>query len=212
MPKSSRCARTPRRSRRSSSVRSAPSRVLRHRRLGDLQAQVRRAARPLARSAASTAAAKPGRASWRAETLTRDADAPLGRAAGRLAQHEAAERDDQPGLLGDRRRTPRGSTSHRHSASKPATRLRGRAHDRLEAELAASRPRSRGAGRPRARAARGPGGACVASKTAWRALPSALARYMATSASRISSSGSASRPAERDADRGGDEQLAPGDA
>ena len=51
---------------------------------------------------------------------------------------------------------------------------------------------------------------CIAaSKTAWRPLPSAFARYMATSASRITCSGCGLRGRERDPDRRADEQLAP---
>ena len=47
-----------------------------------------------------------------------------------------------------------------------------------------------------------------ASKTAWRPLPSALARYIATSASRITSVGRGVGVGERDADRGRHDQLA----
>ena len=100
VPKSSRCAPTPRRVCRSASRSQRQLRVLRHRGLGDLQPQVARP-RAGAASASSIAPGKPGSASWRAETLTRDADAPLRRAPRGLAQHEVPERHDQPRLLGD---------------------------------------------------------------------------------------------------------------
>ena len=111
-----------------------------------------------------------------------------------VVQHPAAERDDQPGLLGDRRGTPPARRSRR--AVRPAAQrleaddaARRRLHDRLVDDLQRAAARSRGAGRSPCRAGASPARACAASNTAWRPLPSALARYIATSASRSTSCG-----------------------
>ena len=126
--------------------------------------------------------------------------APLGELRAGGLEDPAAERHDQAGLLGDRDELRRldeaavavGPARERLEAGDPA----GRGlHDRLVDDLAA-RARSIAWRRSVSMSSRRITCSCMrASNTAWRPLPSALARYIATSASRSTVSGAASASA-----------------
>ena len=115
--------------------------------------------------------------------------APLGELRARRAQHLVAERDGEAGLVGHRQHL--GGLAVRPAARAPRSRRCGRSPP---ARSAGRRPRARASSIARRRSpsmsSRRMTCSCIAaSNTAWRPLPSALARYIATSASRITCSG-----------------------
>ncbi len=139
---------------------------------------------------------KPGSPSWRAETLTPIVrPAPLGSSRHAASCAHAVSRIWRPsGMRQARSRRPsRAPRPARRSASgrTPRSRRRGPSPP---ARSAGRRPRARVVSiarrRSPSRSSRRITCLCIAaSNTAWRPLPSAFARYMATSASRITCSG-----------------------
>ena len=159
--------------------------------------------------------------SWRCETLTptRQALAAGQRRATRRAARQARSSTRRPSgtispvssAIGtnsaglDRAAVRAVPARERLEADDPAGR---RLHDRL-VEDARAASASIAWRRSVSRSSRRITRSCMrASKTAWRPLPSAFARYIATSASRITSARRGVGVGERDADRGGDHQLA----
>ena len=221
MPKSSICQRTPSVSSTCASVRRVAVAASRARSCSRTSRRSARGSSPVLAAPSPGSTAKFGSRELAVGDVDADGEpgaarqlAPLGQLAAGGLQHAAPER----------RRSAR--SPPRSARTRPARRARRPAPGQRRA------PRSRRSGRsPPARSAgRRPRAAsasiarrrsvsmssrritcsCMrASKTAWRPLPSAFARYIATSASRITSAGAASGLGERDADRGGDHQLAP---
>ena len=166
--------------------------------LGDLDPQRAAASSPrLAQDLVRASRTKPGSPSWRAETLTPTVrPAPLGsvrqlrqlRARGRAGSGGRAG-SIRPGLVGEREELAGSPVGQRQRA--PRSRRSGPSRP---ARSAGRRPRARASSiarrRSPSRSSRRITCSCIAaSNTAWRPLPSAFARYIATSASRITCSG-----------------------
>ena len=119
----------------------------------------------------------------------------------RLVEHPGPDRDDQPGLLGERDEVGRGRRGRAPGApSAPAPRgrrwRRSRPTPRAGSRRGTPRARSRRAGRARCAGGSSARWRVTSSNSMRRPPPASLARYIAASASRISSSTSWSGSAE----------------